>query len=184
MDVVAYAKSRTKKPLKKRQASQGMSNAIVSKSIEAVAVRTQPPVIESLPIVQEEQRVLWLQRDGVTSMSKMSTKEVSIIKEPFESMDKVESTQVCSSMVQPMSLDCTREHRVKFVDEVEEILDLEIEEEVEARFSSSMDTDATWETESSCSRYEAIEILHVDKAMKEDVLEEQGKVQEDVMDTG
>ncbi|MCO5582626.1 hypothetical protein L7F22_036524 [Adiantum nelumboides] len=80
-----------------------------------------------------------------------------------------------------MSLDCTRKHRVRFADEVYTILDMETEEEVEAGSSSSMDTDSSWETQSFCSRYQTIDILHVDKARKEDKLE---KVQEDVLDTG
>ncbi|MCO5561322.1 hypothetical protein L7F22_014943 [Adiantum nelumboides] len=51
-DAVAYARGRTKKLLKKRQASQGLLCAVGSKSIEAVAVKTQP-MLESLPVVQE-----------------------------------------------------------------------------------------------------------------------------------
>ncbi|MCO5575832.1 hypothetical protein L7F22_029637 [Adiantum nelumboides] len=50
-DAVAYARGRTKKLLKNRHASQGMSSALGSKSIEAVAMRTQLSVIESLPAV-------------------------------------------------------------------------------------------------------------------------------------
>ncbi|MCO5554169.1 hypothetical protein L7F22_007695 [Adiantum nelumboides] len=150
-EAVAYARGRTKKLLKKRQASQGMSSAFVSKPVEAVVVKTES-VLETLPAIQEEPRVLWLQRDEVISMPKMPTKEVQIVEEPFESMNEVDNTQACS------------------------------EEEVEADSSSSMDTDAGWETDLSCSSYENIDILHVDRAMEEDVFEEQCKVQEDVLD--
>ncbi|MCO5566853.1 hypothetical protein L7F22_020535, partial [Adiantum nelumboides] len=86
-DAMAYVRGRTKKLLNKLQASQGMSSAVVSRSVEAVAMKTQP-MLESLPVVEEEQRVLWLQGDGITSMPKMPTKEVRIVKKPFKSMDE------------------------------------------------------------------------------------------------
>ncbi|MCO5557536.1 hypothetical protein L7F22_011102 [Adiantum nelumboides] len=164
--------------LKKRQASQRMWNAIVSKPIEAVAVKTQP-MLESLQIVKEEPRVLWLQRDGAISMPKMPIKEVQVMEKPFKSMDKVESSQACSSMVQQMCLDCTRERRVRFANEVYDTPDLETEEEEESGSSSSTNMDSSRETESYYSRYRTIDILYVDKAMQEDKLE---KVQDDVLD--
>ncbi|MCO5607075.1 hypothetical protein L7F22_061267 [Adiantum nelumboides] len=76
------------------------------------------------------------------------------------------------------------QHTVRFVDEVYEIPDLETEEEVEVGSSSSMDTDSSWEMESFRSRYEAIDILHVENFLKGDVLEEQAEVQEDKLDIG
>ncbi|MCO5572415.1 hypothetical protein L7F22_026170, partial [Adiantum nelumboides] len=151
-DVVAYARGRTKKRLKKRQASQGILSTVVSRSIEVVAVRTQPPVIQSLPVVQEEPRVLWLQRDEAISMPKMPTKEVQVMEEPFKSMDKVEDTQACSGMDHQVSLGFAQGQRVRFADKAEEIPDLETNEEMEEDSSSSMDTDTSWETKSSYSR--------------------------------
>ncbi|MCO5588896.1 hypothetical protein L7F22_042857 [Adiantum nelumboides] len=71
---------------------------------------------------------------------------------------------------------------VRFANEVEGILDLEAEEKVDTNSSSPIDADTSWETKSSCSRYENDDILHADRNMKEDVLEEQGKLQEDVLD--
>ncbi|MCO5609345.1 hypothetical protein L7F22_063571, partial [Adiantum nelumboides] len=142
-DAVAYARGRTKKLSKKRQASQGMLSAVGSKPIEAVAMRTQQPVIESLPVVQEKPRVLWLQRDGVVSMPKMSTKEVEVKEEPFKSMDEVENSQACSGIDGQVSLGFAREQRVRFADEVEDIPDLETDEEKEADSSSCMDTNAS-----------------------------------------
>ncbi|MCO5573714.1 hypothetical protein L7F22_027488 [Adiantum nelumboides] len=148
-DAVAYARGRTKKLLKKRRVSQ---------------------------VVQEEPRVLWLQRDGAISMPKMPTKEVPIVKEPFESMDEVENTKIFLGSAQGQS--------VRFAHKAEEISDLETEEEVEVDSSSSMDTHTSWETKSFYSKYETVDILHVDEVVKESVLEEQDKVPGDVLDTG
>ncbi|MCO5566645.1 hypothetical protein L7F22_020322 [Adiantum nelumboides] len=123
-NAVAYARVRTKKLLKKQQVIQGMSNAIMSKPVEVVAMKTQP-MLESFPVVQQEPRVLWLQRDGAISMPKMPTKEVQ------------------------RTLGSTRGQRVRFADKAKEIPDLETDEEVEADSSSSMDTDTSSEIESS-----------------------------------
>ncbi|MCO5602964.1 hypothetical protein L7F22_057105 [Adiantum nelumboides] len=180
-DAMAYARGRTKKLLKKRQVSQGMLSAVGSKSVEAVAVKTQP-MLEGLPVEQEEPRVLWLQRYGVTSMPRIPTKEVQVMEDPFKSMDEVENSQACSGNVCQISLGSTREQRVRFVDKLEEILDLETKEEMEAHSSSSMDTDTSWETESSYSRYEEVDVLHVDRVVKEDVLKDHVKLQEDLLD--
>ncbi|MCO5562607.1 hypothetical protein L7F22_016235 [Adiantum nelumboides] len=136
-DVVAYARGCTKKLLKKRQASQGMLDAVVSKPIESIVVKTQP-MLENFPVIQEEQRVLWLQRDGAFSRPKMPIKEVQFMEEPFKSMDEVEKSQACS--------------------------------------------DASWETGSYCSMYEEVDILHVEEAIKEHMLEDHDKLQEDVVD--
>ncbi|MCO5600229.1 hypothetical protein L7F22_054339 [Adiantum nelumboides] len=85
---VAYARNHTKKLLKKKQASKGISSVAASKSVEARVVKTQEK-LEILPIVQEESRLLWLQRDNVVSMLNMPTKEVQIVEEPFKLTDKV-----------------------------------------------------------------------------------------------
>ncbi|KAI5072871.1 hypothetical protein GOP47_0012977 [Adiantum capillus-veneris] len=39
--------------------------------------------------------------------------------------------------------------------------------EVYASYSSALDTDNTWKTESSFSRYETYDVMHVDKVVKE-----------------
>ncbi|MCO5557957.1 hypothetical protein L7F22_011531 [Adiantum nelumboides] len=156
-DTVSFASGRTKKLLKKTQASQ---------------------------VLQEEQNVLWLQRDGAISLPKMPTKEVQVMEEPFKSMGEVVNTQASSGMVCQISLGFARGQRVRFANKAEDISDLETEEEVEADSSSSMDTDTSWETESSYSRYEDVDILHVDRVVKEDVLEDHIKMQEDKLDTG
>ncbi|MCO5597620.1 hypothetical protein L7F22_051701 [Adiantum nelumboides] len=113
-EAVAYARGRIRKILKKRQANEGISGAVVSRPVEDLVVKTQ-------------------------------------------------------------------DHRVRFADEVEETLDLETEEEVKTDYSSSLDTDTTWETESSWSRYEELDVLHVDKDVK-GVFEGQEKVQTDMLD--
>ncbi|MCO5561963.1 hypothetical protein L7F22_015589, partial [Adiantum nelumboides] len=150
------------------------------KPIEAKVVKEEAAV-EHLPI-QEEPRVLWLQIDGVIFMPKMPTKEVQIVEEPFKSIDKVDNTQECSNMVCQKSLNYAREHKVKFTDENEGIPYLQIEEEVKADSGSSMDADTSWEIESSCLRYADADILHIEKIVKEYMLEKQDKVQEDVLD--
>ncbi|MCO5557578.1 hypothetical protein L7F22_011144, partial [Adiantum nelumboides] len=50
-----------------------------------------------------------------------------------------------------ISLGSARGQRVIFANNAEEIPDSETDEEMEADSSSSMDTDASWETESYCS---------------------------------
>ncbi|MCO5597035.1 hypothetical protein L7F22_051108, partial [Adiantum nelumboides] len=77
-----------------------MSSAIGSKLVEAVAVKTQPPQIESLLVEQEQPRVLWLQREGAIFMPNMPTKGVQVMEEPFKSMDRVENTQACSDVLE------------------------------------------------------------------------------------
>ncbi|MCO5561544.1 hypothetical protein L7F22_015164 [Adiantum nelumboides] len=79
-------------------------------------------------------------------MPKMPIGEVQIVEDPFKPIDKVNNIQTCSGMVCHMSLDHARGHKVIFVDDIEEISDLETEEEVEVDSGSSSDTDANWET--------------------------------------
>ncbi|MCO5605621.1 hypothetical protein L7F22_059804 [Adiantum nelumboides] len=87
-------------------------------------------------------------------MPKMFIEEVQAVEESSKAIDEVESAQSCAGMVYQAPLDCSRDHRVKFEDEVEEIPDLETEAEVEADYCSSSDLDTTWETDLIDRAYE------------------------------
>ncbi|MCO5572562.1 hypothetical protein L7F22_026318 [Adiantum nelumboides] len=101
----------------------------------------------------------------------MPTKEVQTFEGSSKVANEVESAQSCLGLIYQNPMDYAREHIVRFAYEVEEISDLEIEEEVKADSSCFVDTNTSWETKCTCSTFDDIDILHVDKTIKEDVLD-------------
>ncbi|MCO5547700.1 hypothetical protein L7F22_001151 [Adiantum nelumboides] len=99
---VNLTRGQTKKILKNRQARQGLSNAMVPRSVDAVEVK--PKLVQREVPMQEEPRVLWLQIDGMVSMLKMPDREAPIIEEQVVA-HRVEDAPASSGKVQSFAVE-------------------------------------------------------------------------------
>ncbi|KAI5079181.1 hypothetical protein GOP47_0006852 [Adiantum capillus-veneris] len=148
-EAVAYAQSKTKNLLKKQQAKQVLASPLVPRPIAREEIQVIQPFVDAHVVAADRRD------DRVETI-------------PCGPM-RPQQLQRGVYQVPPDVLDqeASEKQAVEKIAEVPQSVNFVEKSELCSSYSSALDTDSTWETESAFSRYETYDVMYVDNLVKE-----------------